>query len=52
MAGPALLYLMVVGFDPALIRGWAIPSATDIAFAVGVLAFLLLSGRYPFEHFS
>ena len=31
MAVPALLYLTVVGFDPALIRGWAIPSATDIA---------------------
>ena len=40
MAVPALVYLLVVGFDPELIRGWAIPSATDIAFAIGVLALL------------
>jgi NhaA family Na+:H+ antiporter len=40
MAVPALLYLLVTGFDPALIRGWAIPSATDIAFAIGILALL------------
>ena len=40
MAVPALVYLAVIGFDPALIRGWAIPSATDIAFAIGILALL------------
>lgn len=40
MAVPALLYLVITGFDPALTRGWAIPAATDIAFAVGVLAVL------------
>ena len=40
MAIPALLYLIVIRFDPALISGWAIPSATDIAFAIGILALL------------
>jgi NhaA family Na+:H+ antiporter len=40
MAVPALIYLVVVGADPELLRGWAIPAATDIAFAVGVLAIL------------
>ncbi len=40
MAVPALFYLIVTGFDPQLIRGWAIPSATDIAFAIGILALL------------
>ena len=40
MAVPALVYLAVVGFDPRLAHGWAIPSATDIAFAVAVLAIL------------
>jgi Na+:H+ antiporter, NhaA family len=45
MIVPAIVYLAVAGGDPALGRGWAIPAATDIAFAIGVLA--LLSSRAP-----
>ena len=45
MAFPAAVYLFIAGADPALHRGWAIPAATDIAFAIGVLA--LLGSRAP-----
>ena len=40
MAVPALVFLAITGGDPALDRGWAIPAATDIAFALGILALL------------
>jgi NhaA family Na+:H+ antiporter len=45
MAVPALLFLALVGDDPRLHRGWAIPAATDIAFAMGVVG--LLGRRIP-----
>jgi Na+:H+ antiporter, NhaA family len=45
MVVPAVIYLGIAGNDAALMRGWAIPAATDIAFAIGVLA--LLGSRAP-----
>jgi NhaA family Na+:H+ antiporter len=45
MLVPALIYLYFNHSDPTAIRGWAIPSATDIAFAVGVLS--LFGKRLP-----
>jgi Na+:H+ antiporter, NhaA family len=45
MAVPALVYLAAGGSAPQLLRGWAIPAATDIAFALGVIG--LLGTRLP-----
>jgi NhaA family Na+:H+ antiporter len=45
MAMPAIVYLAVAGGSPQLRAGWAIPAATDIAFAIAVLA--LLGRRVP-----
>jgi NhaA family Na+:H+ antiporter len=40
MLVPALVYLAITWNEPQLHHGWAIPAATDIAFALGVLAIL------------
>ena len=45
MIVPALVFLFVTRELPELQNGWAIPAATDIAFAIGVLA--LLGKRAP-----
>ncbi|MGM4932831.1 Na+/H+ antiporter NhaA [Tardiphaga sp. 1201_B9_N1_1] len=45
MVVPAVVYLAINGWSGATARGWAIPTATDIAFALGAIA--ILGRRVP-----
>jgi Na+:H+ antiporter, NhaA family len=45
MVVPALFYIIINYENPETINGWAIPSATDIAFSLGILS--LLGSRVP-----
>ena len=45
MAVPAIIYLLAIKGYPQFIKGWAIPTATDIAFTLAVLS--LLKSRIP-----
>ena len=45
MVVPALFYIFINYSDSTTLNGWAIPSATDIAFSLGVLS--LLGKRVP-----
>ena len=45
MVVPALIYVAINHADTTALRGWAIPAATDIAFAIGIV--MLLGARVP-----
>ena len=42
---PAIFYIVINYSEPQTLNGWAIPSATDIAFSLGILS--LLGSRVP-----
>ena len=42
---PAFIYYLIAGSDPEYIHGWAIPTATDIAFSIGIIS--ALGSRVP-----
>ena len=46
-----LVYIFIAQQDPALADGWAIPMATDIAFALGIMALLSKQVPLPLKSF-
>ncbi|WP_131737225.1 Na+/H+ antiporter NhaA [Actinomadura roseirufa] len=51
VAMPALIFLAVSAGEPGAARGWAVPTATDIAFALAVLAVTFSSCPAPLRAF-
>ena len=47
MAIPALCYIVMNYDNPSALNGWAIPTATDIAFALGILA--IIGSKVPLQ---
>ncbi|MFZ5610249.1 MAG: Na+/H+ antiporter NhaA [Pseudomonadota bacterium] len=47
MAVPAAIYVLFNASDPVALQGWAVPAATDIAFALGVM--MLLGDKVPIQ---
>lgn len=52
MIVPALVYWFIAKQDPSLANGWAIPMATDIAFALGIMALLSTSAIASKDFFT
>jgi Na+:H+ antiporter, NhaA family len=51
MAVPAVVFLLITAGSPGLAQGWAIPSATDIAFAIGIVGLLGRAVSAPLRAF-
>ena len=45
MLVPALIYILINLDTPETLNGWAIPSATDIAFSIGILSFFKVENK-------
>ena len=51
MVVPAAIYIIINIDDSTRLNGWAIPSATDIAFSLGVLSLTWKKSSYIFKSF-
>ena len=46
---PAIIFYLIAGSNDVYVHGWAIPTATDIAFAIGVITALGFKGTKLYE---